>query len=451
MLKERKYGDLCMSILSRFLLKKRINIRKEDIDKHKSDINYNKLTLMYKNQEVAKLELHKFNKFEVTEIKDKKLFPIGIINKDNTNDLYSISGNLTIWMEYRTVPNSRPNIQECLRKLNIKDTTMLSCKAFGLSFCDSYWLKPDGINISWEDINLYDNGFSNDIGDMLVDITSKDNDIDNIDYISPDSTTRGEDIKRWICDDDNQAYLIKTNLEYEQPAYNEVIANLICKKLGAKCAEYNIVGKKNVVISDNNGNNTRKTSVFVSSKNFCEKDKMFVPADYLRIITEKNNVRDLIDIIRNENPDVYNDFLKMLVLDFIIDNKDRHSENFGFEFDENGKMNFATIFDNGNSLYYDDGLNEFYYVHKCKFGAFYNNRTMLDEYISNARQMQFFDISNFTNIKQEIIDILNDSDLCYDRINAIANFIEHQIEEVQKFKEQLIEKDISIRYEEEIR
>ena len=65
--------------------------------------------------------------------------------------------------------------------------------------------------------------------------------------------------------------------------------------------------------------------------------------------------------------------------------------------------------------------------------------------------MQFFDISNFTNIKQEIIDILNDSNLCCDRINAIANFIEHQIEEVQKFKEQLIEKDISIRYEEEIR
>ena len=80
MLKERKDGDLCMSILSRFLLKKRINIRKEDIDKHKSDINYNKLTLMYKNQEVAKLELHKFNKFEVTEIKDKKLFPIGWIS-----------------------------------------------------------------------------------------------------------------------------------------------------------------------------------------------------------------------------------------------------------------------------------------------------------------------------------------------------------------------------------
>ena len=65
--------------------------------------------------------------------------------------------------------------------------------------------------------------------------------------------------------------------------------------------------------------------------------------------------------------------------------------------------------------------------------------------------MQFFDISKFTNIKQEIFNILDKSNLSKERIFAIANFVEHQTIELQKFKEQLVERDISNNYEEELR
>lgn len=65
--------------------------------------------------------------------------------------------------------------------------------------------------------------------------------------------------------------------------------------------------------------------------------------------------------------------------------------------------------------------------------------------------MQFFDISKFANIKQEIFNILDKSNLSKERISAIANFVEHQTIELQKFKEQLVERDISNNYEEELR
>ena len=448
MLKERKYGDLCMSILSRFLRKNKI---KNQVKENKqTKINYKNGTLMYKDESVAKLKEGDFGQPMVENITNKDMLPVGVLNSKNNDvtDLQSISENLGIWLEYRTVPNSRPNIDKCLEKWGMENTDDLSCRALRLSLSDSYWFKPDGIELTWDDVNLYRNGFSEDVGKTMF---NPENETSDIDFLTPDATTRGEDIKRWICDEHNDAYLIKTNDAYEQVAYNELIANMICDKLGIICAEYLLIKSNVNIYNDTNKQYAVKDCTFSKSKNFCRENTTYVPADYLRIITEKNNVRDLIDIIKNKNPDVYDDFVKMLVLDFLIDNKDRHSENFGFEFDENGKIHFAPIFDNGNSLYYDDGLTEFGYMHKCKFGAFYDNKTMLDEYISSAKQMQFFDISKFTNIKQEIFNILDKSNLSKERIFAIANFVEHQTIELQKFKEQLVEMDISNNYEEELR
>lgn len=49
----------------------------------------------------------------------------------------------------------------------------------------------------------------------------------------------------------------------------------------------------------------------------------------------------------------------MIILDYIINNTDRHLNNFGFREESNGNINGMTkIFDNGNSLYCDLSIDD---------------------------------------------------------------------------------------------
>jgi hypothetical protein len=141
---------------------------------------------------------------------------------------------------------------------------------------------------------------------------------------------------------------------------------------------------------------------------------------------------------------MFKDFQKMLVLDFIINNEDRHEENFGFEIDEKGEYHFAPVFDNGNSLFYkkenDNQIGENSVFIKCKFNGAYDNFLMMARGIQFKDELSFFDIEKFKNIKEDVLNIFRESSMSEERIQALSNYIENQIQEVQKFKDRLPER-----------
>ena len=429
-----------MGILQRFFSRCK---QKEKLEpKPEKQIDFKHMTLMYKNEPVLDLEFSALGLSAVSNLRDINKLPYGVINPRNQQDGVDINYNalktyLGAWLEYRIIPDSRPNIKELLDKCNLQTTTELTCRSLGLSFADSFWFKPQNLEIAWEEVNLYQNGFSQDIGDILFDPTTEKF---HISYISPDPTTRGEDAKRWI-EENGQAYLVKTNEKLEQVAYNELVAAKIGERLKLRCAEYQVF--KGDITMMENGIPIKKDCTFAKSKNFCRPDRIYLPADYLRIIVETNNAKDLIDLIKIKEPAVYKEFQKMLVLDFIINNEDRHAENFGFEIDEYGNLYFGCVFDNGNSLNHESS--EFVSAtsdNKCKFHGYASNEGMMYLYFKYKDELDFFDAENFKGLKDEIINIYRQSSMSEEKIQKIAQFIEDRIQEVQQLKDRLPERII---------
>lgn len=59
---------------------------------------------------------------------------------------------------------------------------------------DQYWIAPSESNISWSEVNFFENSFSKDVGNVLLG-----ENIDNktIDLMSPDNTSDGWLKKKW--------------------------------------------------------------------------------------------------------------------------------------------------------------------------------------------------------------------------------------------------------------
>lgn len=104
---------------------------------------------------------------------------------------------------------------------------------------DQYWVKPADSNIEYKDINFFEHGFkdsefTNATFSSGVDSSAK------ISLISPNNTTDGRLKKTWIIEN-NKRYLLKGGYKNEvmQP-FNEVLASIICKRLGFNHIKYTI-------------------------------------------------------------------------------------------------------------------------------------------------------------------------------------------------------------------
>lgn len=53
--------------------------------------------------------------------------------------------------------------------VGIASTESLQIMSKGVSPSDSYWIRPEGSDLSWSDVNFYDNDFSEDVGNALFD------------------------------------------------------------------------------------------------------------------------------------------------------------------------------------------------------------------------------------------------------------------------------------------
>ena len=71
------------------------------------------------------------------------------------------------WWYGRKIPNSRSGIRDVLEGLGIPDAMPLVLGSMGMSLSNHYWIRPTDSDISWEDVNLFDNPFSDDLGDIL--------------------------------------------------------------------------------------------------------------------------------------------------------------------------------------------------------------------------------------------------------------------------------------------
>ena len=306
-----------------------------------NEVTNMKYTLMHKRIAVADIELDEISGFiqKIGEIYAPNHLPVGVRQLQGVPDRAALNE----WWTGRSIPASRSGIREALETLEISNTKMLLVRCFGLSLSDQYWIRPEGTDWTWEKLNYFDNTFSDDIGDVLFGENKKTNPLN---LSSPDNTSDGNLKKRWRIINGKRCLVKGGSNPFRQQPFNEVIATGIMERLRIKHIPYTLSWNKGAPYS--------------ICEDFVTRDTELIPA--WRIIqTQKkpNNVsvyQHFVNCCETLGiPDVIPFLDRMIVLDYIIANEDRHLNNFGAI--RNAEtlewVGMAPIFDSGSSLGYD--------------------------------------------------------------------------------------------------
>lgn len=297
--------------------------------------------LLNKNRQLAEIEISDSGFIvSINKIIDAEAFPVGVIIEDSKKNTV---GRLNSWWQGRAIPASRDGLKQILQIYDIETTTKLALRSLGLSLSDQYWIKPVNSDIEWQDINFFTNDFSRDLGDAFFSRGSSKVDIS---LISPDASSNGWLRKKWTIIDGDR-YLVKAgSIPLLQQPYNEVAASKILEVLDIEHVDYELIHEDDRPLS--------------KCKNFITQDTEFVPANLIRnVLPKSNNENEYTHFLKCadklEIPGVQEHLDNLMIIDFLIENTDRHYGNFGFIRDVN-TLKFikpAPVFDNGTSLWCD--------------------------------------------------------------------------------------------------
>ena len=383
-----------------------------------------KCTLMHRRIEVAKLELDDETGIirKIEAVMSAEHVPVGVPVKNGIID----RGELNKWWTDRSIPASRSGVREALETLNLNDTKILLVRCFGLSLSYQYWICPEGAELIWEKINFFDNSFSDDMGDVLFGKPKKNEDFD---FSSPDNTSDGYLKKRWKIINGKRC-LIKggSNLERQQP-FNEVIASKIMDRLNINHVSYNIIWEDGEPYS--------------VCEDFVTRDTELVSAWRIMQTQKKDNSTSVYQHFVNcckslGAADVVPALDRMLVLDYLISNEDRHLNNFGLL--RNAEtlewIGFAPIYDSGSSLGYNSLLSQIYAEKNIASKPFKRRH---DEQIKLVTSFDWIDFSKLYDAGDMVRDVFSDPRakelISENRKEAIAQMVERHIESLQTIAE----------------
>jgi hypothetical protein len=303
------------------------------------------------------------------------------------------------WWQGRAIPAQRSGLRDALEALQTPTPLLLLTKCFGLSLSDQYWVRSNDAPVEWEKINFFDNSFSSDVGDALFGAPIK----GKINLMSPNNASDGWLKKKWVISDDKRI-LIKGGSGRLQEPINEAIASSVCERLGIPHVPYTVAYDGNKPLS--------------LCEDFVTRDTDLVSAFHINeTMKRSNNMSNYQHFIKCCEalgiPGAVESIDKMLVLDFLIRNEDRHFNNFGAI--RNAQtlewVGISPIFDNGTSLWYNTPSREIRPYGDADSKPF---RKVHSEQIKLVRDFSWINMSTLKGVAEEFYDLLKQSDVYID-------------------------------------
>ena len=298
-----------------------------------------KYILMHREIEVAEIELDELSHItNIYEVYAEEHFPVGTLGKHGVDKTM-----LAKWWAKRSIPASRSGLRETLDLLHMSVPQELLAKCYGLSLSDQYWISPKDKPLMWKEINFFDHDFSEDVGNLLFGYGEFS---DSMSLISPDNTSDGQLIKKWKIADGKRVLIKGGSNPYQQEPLCEVIASGIAERLCIPHTKYTLLWEHEKPFSVCQDFITSETELISAYHIMQSRKKPNDLSDYEFYLScaEQLGVKN----IREQTE-------KMIVLDFLIGNEDRHFNNFGLI--RNAVtlewIGVAPIFDCGTSLWYN--------------------------------------------------------------------------------------------------
>lgn len=374
--------------------------------------------LMHKDIPVIKIRLDSASGVisSVGEIYQERHLPVGVSAHQGNVD----RKGLNEWWRGRAIPASRDGVKDFMQKLHIADTQILTEKSMGLSLSDQYWVRQAESQITWAEVNFFENAFAGDVGDLLF---GKEVGREQISLMSPDNTSDGWLKKKWMILEGKRCLLKGGSGAVCQEPYNEVIASRIMRRLGISHVPYTIVEEDSYPYS--------------LCEDFITPQTELVSAWYIMQTRKKQNhvsvYRHYLDCCEalgicgmKEAVD------QMLVLDYLIVNEDRHQNNFGVirNAETLEYVGAAPIYDSGSSLWFNKPTVMINGDVKVSSKPFRNTH---EEQIKLVSSFAWVDFGKLKGIEEEMREIFRDSLFVDDkRTDALCRGMKRRIEMLEK-------------------
>lgn len=260
----------------------------------------------------------------------ENLMPLGL----------SLSGDgIYRWLEGRTLPKNRRYARELCKRLNVSlnDTEALYRVGLGLSLNDSYWVVPEGFDGSFDEFNLYENGFSEALAAVaycgIGDVEARERRVG----LTPELTTSGNLPKAWrIVDGVRRLYKSSSKGYYPGEPLSEALISDLASSMGMNSTAYwlDCWEEQRCSVCDN----------------FATKDVSYVP---FVVASGFDTFVGAAAFFAELGKASFETFADMVVLDSLVCNTDRHYSNFGVLRDNRtgDVFSIAPIFDNGRGLF----------------------------------------------------------------------------------------------------
>lgn len=318
---------------------------------------------------------------------------IMILNKDKCPLFFLYDSSVRKWLEERAIDSHRTNsrlLKKALR-LEEKDDINTVLKFNAVTITDAFWFKQDfETTLSWENVKFKKNDFAELAlnGDL--------NCFNKEPSRTPELTNIGSFEKCWKFEDGSWWLYKKEN---DNEKFSELFISKLGTKLGFNMAYYEL----------KDGD--------IRSKCFTSEDVSFEPISSVLDNDEYVDTFEKLKQIKNNN--IIKDYLKMIYLDTICLNVDRHTKNFGFLRDNrSGKIiGLAPNFDNNIALIYrgypeditreNDGFMKYFF-----------------EFLDNTPEAtKLYKELNITKVsKEEVIEIINKIPIKVDS-DKVAEFV----------------------------
>lgn len=267
---------------------------------------------------------------------------------DDRNGLSPYLGNCDIkkiqkWWEMRAVPASRATMQQVINNANCLNTEVYLAKNLGLSMTDTYWIKPSGIDLSFDNVK-----FAN-----LAAYSHGKIPYHNATSYDPNASLGGQMEKCWDLMHKTPILVKESYKYYGQQSINEVFASIVHSRQPS-----------NVEFVRYTAEMTEDRGVQCKCPAFTSENIELLSAYEMVESRKIQNSQALYDEYINicvENGIDYNQIQEFMdyqtMTDFLITNTDEHLLNFGVLRDPNTMklIGPAPIFDSGNSMFYSDG------------------------------------------------------------------------------------------------
>jgi len=336
------------------------------------------------------------------------------------------SKRLSQWWNERGIPASREHYRDVMAEIGVTGKNKLLLECNGLSLTDHYWIVNENETKNWKDVNFYDNDFDRGIGDLFFNKKKPDR---NYNRYTPDISSDGNLRKRWEIDKNGNRVLIKAGKNpYMQEPVNEVIASILCKRLNIPHVSYSMEIEDGEPISKC-ANMTNSDIEFIEAirvyytkePSFFENNKYKHYCTCAHQLGVKNNI-EMLD--------------RMMVLDYIILNHDRHFKNFGILRNSQtlNSIKPAPIFDSGSSLFYEDGAAFITLPERAKIRT--ECFDSLDKQMDLISDWSWFDTSKLNGFTLECKDLLlSVPSVEKERAEKTTEVLEKRIQSVQQIAE----------------